>query len=208
MKALNKNSFYLFGVMFLLFFSCSMKQTMVKWKYRKDYKVPTQTYASKFAQKDPIDKQNALIKESTNITTEAKKPLKVNEVVKDKSVPKKIKEAKKEIGHLEIQSPSILLAEATKKINEFKKQPTESKDSAGLVFNILSLVFGCLGFVTSFIPVLGALFSIGGIIFGIIGLKRGGKGKGMAIAGLIAGGVGLIINVLVTLYYVYYFMAY
>jgi hypothetical protein len=84
------------------------------------------------------------------------------------------------------------------------------------VLSIVSLVGGILGILslcTSLIPVagfvcmgLGALCAIVGLITGFIGLgqikKNAEKGKGMAIAGLVMGGVtllGLVVMLIVSL---------
>ena len=61
---------------------------------------------------------------------------------------------------------------------------------AGLVLGILSLVL-------FWIPFLGILLGILGLIFGGIGIGRAnkvGKGKGMAIAGLVMGILGILIG--------------
>lgn len=61
---------------------------------------------------------------------------------------------------------------------------------------VAGLVLGILGVVFLWIPVLGWILALLGLIFGAIGNgkanKIGGKGKGMAMAGLVLGILGLI----------------
>lgn len=59
---------------------------------------------------------------------------------------------------------------------------------ASLVLGILSLVF-CL------VPVLDLILAIVGLVLGIVGIKAAtakGSGKGLAIAGTVCSGVGLL----------------
>lgn len=62
------------------------------------------------------------------------------------------------------------------------------------------MVLGIIGLVLSFIPFVGWLCALVGIILGALGISKakkiGGKGKGMAIAGLVCGIVGLAIGIL------------
>lgn len=64
---------------------------------------------------------------------------------------------------------------------------------------VAGLVLGILGAVLFFVPFIGWILAILGIIFGALGnskaSKIGGKGKGMAIAGLVLGLIGLIVGV-------------
>lgn len=61
--------------------------------------------------------------------------------------------------------------------------------------SVLSLVFGIVGLVFSFF-LLGLLPAIGGVILGHLALKREPQGRGMAIAGLTTGYVGIAISIL------------
>lgn len=56
----------------------------------------------------------------------------------------------------------------------------------GMVCGIMSLLCCC-------IPWLGFILSVGAIVLGIISMKKGERGKGMAIAGLVCGIIGVII---------------
>ena len=60
---------------------------------------------------------------------------------------------------------------------------------ASMVCGILSLLCCCSGF-------LGIVLSIGAIILGVIAIKNNYDGKGMAIAGLITGGIAALFAVL------------
>ena len=66
---------------------------------------------------------------------------------------------------------------------------------------VAGLVLGLLGLVLCFIPVLSQILAVLGIIFGAVGTskanKLGGKGKGMALAGLITGVLGLIAGIVI-----------
>ena len=62
-----------------------------------------------------------------------------------------------------------------------------------------ALVLGIIALVLSFIPVIGLLSWILAplaIIFGIIGLNRAGAPRGGAVAGLVTGGIALVICLL------------
>lgn len=83
--------------------------------------------------------------------------------------------------------------------NEFDENPiseiynnTSSNSKKG--FSITALVLGIISLLTCCIMPLSILCSILAIIFGIIGLFRGGKGLG--IAGLITGFLGIILSVI------------
>ncbi len=65
---------------------------------------------------------------------------------------------------------------------------------------VTSLVLGIIGLVLCWVPLLGQLLLIGAIICGVIGLHKIKtdntlEGKGMAIAGIVMGGIGLLISV-------------
>ena len=58
--------------------------------------------------------------------------------------------------------------------------------------SILSMILGILAVLVCCIPYIPLFFGLGGIVFGILGMKS--QQKGMSIAGIITGGVGLIIG--------------
>jgi hypothetical protein len=63
---------------------------------------------------------------------------------------------------------------------------------------VAGLVLGIIGFVLFWVPFLGWLVALLGIIFGGLGIGRAnkvGRGKGMAIAGLVLGILGLLVGI-------------
>ncbi len=72
----------------------------------------------------------------------------------------------------------------------------QQQQSQGNGMAVAGLVLGILGLVFLWIPFLGWILALLGIIFGAVGNgkanKIGGKGKGMAVAGLVMGVLGLI----------------
>lgn len=69
--------------------------------------------------------------------------------------------------------------------------------SGGNGFAVTGLVLGILSLVLFFIPFLGILLGLLGLIFGGVGIGRAnrvGKGKGMAVAGLVMGILGLLLG--------------
>ena len=63
--------------------------------------------------------------------------------------------------------------------------------------SITSMVLGIVGLVGLFLG--GGLLSIGAVIFGHIGLKKEPAGRGMAIAGVVTGYVGIGVGILLFL---------
>lgn len=74
--------------------------------------------------------------------------------------------------------------------NEFitEDHNNKKKNAVGIVSLILSIVGLC--------PVCGFLFSLAGIILGIVGLKKKDAGKTAATIGIVAGVIGFIINII------------
>jgi hypothetical protein len=71
-------------------------------------------------------------------------------------------------------------------------QPSNGPATAGMVF-------GILGVVLMWVPVVGFVLAILAVVFGVLGLGRantGGGNKGQAIAGLILGAAGIILPIL------------
>ena len=65
------------------------------------------------------------------------------------------------------------------------------------VFAIISLVCGILSLLCSCCGWLGILIAVAGVVLGIISIKKEEDAKGMAIAGIICGGIGLLIAIIV-----------
>ena len=74
-------------------------------------------------------------------------------------------------------------------------QPTEAQPSMALA--IVSLVCGIVSLLCCCcIPYIGILFSIAAVVCGIISLNKNLGGRGMAIAGIACGGVGLVLIII------------
>lgn len=97
-----------------------------------------------------------------------------------------MEEEKKEIMHDEPMKKETVHQEKEKK--EEPKQEKKGFCIASLVLGIVALVFFCLWYIS--IPC-----GILAIIFGILGIKT--VNKGMAIAGLITGCIGLIVSIFI-----------
>lgn len=68
---------------------------------------------------------------------------------------------------------------------------------------ITALVLGIVGFIFSWF-VFGGIFALVGLVLGIIALmktKTGGGGKGFAIAGIVLGSIGLVISILIMIFF-------
>ena len=72
--------------------------------------------------------------------------------------------------------------------NEVYSQPVEEKKG----LSIASMILGIVGLLAWCIPLLGFPVCITGLILGIIGIKKGGKG--MAIAGIILCSITLLLT--------------
>lgn len=79
----------------------------------------------------------------------------------------------------------------TKVVTEEPKKDRKGFCIASLVLGIIALVFFCVWYVS--IPC-----AILAIIFGVLGIKS--TGKGMAIAGLITGSIGLVVSILIIVF--------
>ncbi len=65
----------------------------------------------------------------------------------------------------------------------------------GVGFGVTSMVTGILSLILFWAFFINFALSVVAVIFGILGLKRP-QSKGMSIAGLVTGGIGLLISVL------------
>ena len=74
--------------------------------------------------------------------------------------------------------------------NEVYSQPVEEKKGLSLT----SMILGIAGFLAWCIPLVGFPVCITGLILGIIGIKKGGKG--MAIAGIIMCAITLLLTII------------
>ena len=65
------------------------------------------------------------------------------------------------------------------------------------VFGIISLVCGILAVLCSCCGWFGIVLAVAAIVLGILSINKGEDAKGMAIAGIVCGGVGLLIGIIV-----------
>lgn len=72
----------------------------------------------------------------------------------------------------------------------------EVKESKG--FAIASLVLGIIGLLCCCFGWIGMIFQVLALVFGIIVLVKKKAGRGMAIAGIICGGIGLVVAIIFT----------
>jgi uncharacterized membrane protein len=78
-----------------------------------------------------------------------------------------------------------------------REEPTPQREAPVSGMAVASLVLGLIGAGLFFVPGLGIVSSILAIIFGFVGISQTSRkvrrGQGMAIAGVILGGIGLLI---------------
>lgn len=86
----------------------------------------------------------------------------------------------------------------TKVVTEESKKDRKGFCIASMILGIVALVLFCVWYLS--IPC-----AILAVIFGILGIKS--KGKGMAIAGLITGSIGLVVSVLIIVFLVIFGVA-
>lgn len=71
---------------------------------------------------------------------------------------------------------------------------------------VAGLVMGIIALVLCWVPFLNWIMSLLGIIFGALGMSKanriGGRGKGMAVAGLICAILGVVVSILLILFFV------
>ena len=72
---------------------------------------------------------------------------------------------------------------------------TDNSDEVGKILGIVSLVTGILSLLCCCIWGLSIVCAIAAIVTGIISLKKSSVAKGLAIAGIACGGVGLVIAI-------------
>lgn len=106
-------------------------------------------------------------------------------------------EEKKEIVEVEKVDNTEETTQETKKVEEPKKN-RKGFCITSMVLGIIALVFFCVWYIS--IPC-----AILAIIFGILGIKS--TGKGMAIAGLVTGSIGLIVSIAIIVFIVIFGMA-
>ena len=73
----------------------------------------------------------------------------------------------------------------------------EEEGGGNIGFAIASLVCGCLSILCCAVACISWIFSIVAIVRGIITITKKYDGKGFAIAGLITGGVGILLSIII-----------
>lgn len=77
------------------------------------------------------------------------------------------------------------------------QDPQQQQQGNGMA--VAGLVLGIIGLVLCWIPFLGWILALLGVIFGALGMSKakkiGGRGNGMAIAGLVTGALGLLVGI-------------
>ena len=99
-------------------------------------------------------------------------------------------EEKKELIEVEKVNNTEEKTQQTKKVEEPKKD-RKGFCIASMVLGIIALVLFCVFYIS--IPC-----AILAIIFGILGIKS--TGKGMAVAGLVTGSIGLIVSIAIIVF--------
>lgn len=74
--------------------------------------------------------------------------------------------------------------------------PEKDPNAGPIGYSIASLVCGILGILCCCCSWLGIACAIAGIVLGIISINKNCEGKGMAIAGIVCGGVGAFIGLI------------
>lgn len=97
-------------------------------------------------------------------------------------------------------APEVPVAEPMQPTASNTSNPivSEPPKKGGKGLAIAALICGILGLVTCWVPFVGLILTIIGVVLGIIALVKKSS-KGMAIAGLVCGGLGLIPAVLFSL---------
>ena len=72
-------------------------------------------------------------------------------------------------------------------------------ENKGKGFSIAALILGICALVFCWIPVVNWILAILAVVFGIIGLVKKAK-KGMAITGLILGGISLLVAIIISIF--------
>lgn len=69
------------------------------------------------------------------------------------------------------------------------------------VFGIISLVCGILSLLCSCCGWIGIILGVAAVVLGILSINKQEEAKGMAIAGIVCGGIGLLMAVIVLIFF-------
>ena len=64
---------------------------------------------------------------------------------------------------------------------------------------VAALVFGILGIVTCWVPFVGILLGLIGLVLGIMSMMKKSGNKAFGLIGIVVGGIGMIICVVITI---------
>lgn len=79
---------------------------------------------------------------------------------------------------------------------ETPEAPVDDSEKGPQGYSIASLVCGILGLLCCCCGWFGLIVSIAGIVLGVISLNKNCEGRGMAIAGIVCGGIGALVAVI------------
>jgi hypothetical protein len=84
---------------------------------------------------------------------------------------------------------------------QYTPQGAPQMQQPGNGIAVASMILGIVSLVLFFLWFLAPILALLAIIFGALGIgkakKIGGKGKGMAIAGLVTGSIGLVVSIII-----------
>ena len=72
---------------------------------------------------------------------------------------------------------------------------TDDGENVAKILGIVSLVTGILSLLCCCIPILSLLLAVAAVVTGIISIKKGNSVKGLAIAGIVCGSIGVVIGI-------------
>ena len=74
---------------------------------------------------------------------------------------------------------------------------TVQEEGGSKVFGIISLICGILAVLCMCCGWIGIILGVAAVVLGIISIKKQEDAKGMAIAGIVCGGIGLLIAIII-----------
>ncbi len=74
---------------------------------------------------------------------------------------------------------------------------TQDENGGSKVFGIISLICGILSIICCCLSWIALILGVAAVVLGIISIKKQEDAKGLAIAGIVCGGVGIVIFIVV-----------
>ena len=84
--------------------------------------------------------------------------------------------------------------------------PLDGRPAPTPTLSIISMIVGILGLLIGFVGG-GLLFSVGGVVLGHLGQRKEPAARGFWLTGLITGYVGILINIVVIIIWIIFFVA-